>query len=177
MPGGYDFLYEDHPTFQEGGQSGGPLPDDPTQAPGFEINAVDSHISFVPEFYPNRFPQKKGKEISRDGSSCKGETVSIDKVKNRDFHVQGFLIEAEIPVFKSLQDHEGAVEIISPLTKFGGVECIIEESELGDMEGYDPHKEQWIFNYSLDLVSTGKDEHGSERNAIVSEITEPDPEP
>lgn len=171
------------------GQYRADYPDSPNQQPGFEIRAADqneigkvdgfsnqttevsgSHLAFVPDYYPDRFVQTKEKELERNGRQCAGESVSIDTIKNRDFHVKGVLLEYEVAAFQQLIDHEGPVEILSPLSPRGGMECIIKQGELGNNKGYDPHAEQWMFEYMVDLVSTGDDEYDRGRNAIVSAI-------
>lgn len=166
----------------KGGKYQADFPDSPHTAPGFEIrtvpesnsgvgwNADDAAVAFVPDYYPDRFRQNKDKDLKREGKQCAGESVSVKTIKNRDFHIQGVLLEYEVTTFQQVVDHEGPVEIISPLTPSGGMECLIKSSELGDTKGYDPHARQWQFEYTLDLVSTGKDEYDRSNNVIVSEI-------
>ena len=155
---------------------GGPLSDGPNTQLGFEIDPHDAVWSFAPEFYPDRFNQKKSKDLSRHPDGCYGEDVSIKAIKNREFHATGVLLEGEIRVFQNLLELDGKVDILSPLTPGGGMECYIKEGELGEQKGWDPHIRQWMFKWTLDLVSTGRDEHGETRNAIVTAITEQAPE-
>lgn len=150
------------------------LPDSPTEPLGFEVKAPRGAWSFTPEFYPKSFRQVKARELKRYGEQCSGESISIKKVKNRTFHVKGQLIEGNIRTFHKLLDHEGPMILLSPLTPSGGMECIMKQGELGDLKGWDPIAEQWMFKYTLDLVSTGRDEYQRNSNAIVSELTEAD---
>jgi hypothetical protein len=149
------------------------IPDNPNQQLGFEINPQGLHYSFIPEFYPSDFTQGKEKKLNRyGGGSCGGgESVSIKTIKNRDIHVSGLLLQGEINVFNALLDLEGKVEVLSPLIPNGGVECIIKSGELGNESGYDPQTRERMFEYTLDLVSTGRDEQGSSNNAIVTALT------
>lgn len=152
------------------------IPSNPNQQLGFEIAPRDTYWSFAPEFYPDRFNQQKSKELTRNPQQCGGESVSLKAIKNRDFHAKGVLLEGEIPVFQKLLDFEGKVDILSPLTPSGGMECYLKQGELGEQKGWDPHTRQWMFSYSMDLVSTGRDEYQRGRNAIVTAIREADPQ-
>jgi hypothetical protein len=148
---------------------------DPNEQLGFEIAPADTTWSFVPEFYPSDFTQMKKKELSRYGGKCGGESVSIKSIKNREFHVTGMLLQGEINIFQGLLDYEGEVDLLSPLTPSGGMECYIKQGELGNQQGYDPHTQQWMFEFTLDLVSTGRDEHDTGTNDIVTAIMQNDP--
>jgi len=153
------------------------FPDNPNQQLGLELrpNGPDwSYPSgFTPEFYPEDFTQMKKKELNRyGGSNCEAESVSIKSVKNREFHIAGKMVETQISVFQDLLDSNSELDIISPLTPKGGMECFLKQGELGNYVGFDPHTQERIFEYTLDLVSTGRDEVENERNAIVTAISE-----
>jgi len=184
-------ITSDAPSAGMGGMYEADFPDSPHQRPGFEIRAQPTesdsedefstlhadasgggahNLAFVPDYYPDRFTQTKKKELARNGRQCAGESVSIKTIKNREFHVKGVLLEYEVAAFQQLIDYEGPVEVLSPLTPSGGMACIIKNGELGNPKGYDPHAGQWLFEYMLDLVSTGEDEYDRGRNAIVSAI-------
>jgi hypothetical protein len=143
---------------------------DPNKSLGFEIEPTFANWSFVPEFYPEDFTQMKKRELNRYGGGCRGESVSIESAKNREFHVGGVLLEGEINIFHALQDYDDVVDILSPLTPSGGMECYIKQSELGNQSGWDPHNRQWMFEYSIDLVSTGTDERSRDENDIITAI-------
>lgn len=143
---------------------------DPTKQLGFEIYPTEMARSFIPEFYPDDFTQMKKRELTRYGGNCGGESVSIKAVKNREIHVSGVMLEGEVKIFNKLVDYNGTVEIYSPLIPNGGMECFIKKGELGNQSGWDPHTRQWMFEYTLDLVSTGKDEHKGGQNSIVTAI-------
>jgi len=144
----------------------------PNQPLGFEINPQRKPWSFAPEFYPEDFTQMKEKELNRYGDTCSGESVSIKTVKNWEFHATGVLLHGEISHFRSLTELDGKVDVLSPLTPDGGMECIVKSGELGNQTGWDPHTGQWLFKFTLDLVSTGRDEYASGQNAIVTAITQ-----
>jgi hypothetical protein len=143
---------------------------DPNTQLGFEIDPADTVWSFAPEFYPESFTQMKKKKLTRYGGNCGGESVSIKSIKNREFHVTGVLLQGEISLFQGLLDYGGKVDVLSPLTPSGGMECYIKKGELGKQKGFDPHTRQWMFEFTMDLVSTGRDEHDTGKNEIVTEI-------
>lgn len=152
------------------------IPSEPHQSLPFEIERVSRQgrtlrPSFAPEYYPDRFPQTKDKELNRNGQQCGGEDVTIKAVKNTEFHVSGVVLAHEVPVLKQLQDHEGVVNVYSPLSPTGGVESYVKKVEIdATPEGYDGVFREWRFAYTIDLVSTGTDEYERGENAIVSAI-------
>lgn len=148
----------------------------PNKQLGFEISPTDEYWSFIPEFYPEDFSQMKKKELNRYASGgCGGESVEIKSIKNREFNATGVLLQGEINVFQGLLDHEGVVDLLSPITTGGGAECYIKQGEIGKQKGWDPHTQQWMFEYTIDLVSTGRDEHDTGDNAIVTAILNDSP--
>jgi len=151
------------------GRAGG-IPRHPNQPLGFEIDLLDKEKSFIPEFYPEDFTQMKKKEFNRYGGNCNGESISIKVIKNREFHVTGKLLQSEIPIFQALLDLDNQVDLISPLTPDGGMECFVKKGELGNQSGWDPKRREWKFHYTLDLISTGKDEYDTTDNPIVTAI-------
>lgn len=144
----------------------------PNRPLGFEVEpTTDVSWTFAPEFYPEDFSQLKKRELDRNGKQCGGENVSIDAIKNREFHAEGVILGREVATFQRLLDYRNTVNILSPLTPYGGMECQIKEGELGSEQGWDPHEQDRLFDYTLDLVSTGRDEHGGDgQNAIVTGI-------
>lgn len=143
----------------------------PNKQLGFEIFPSQSSWTFVPNFYPDKFTQMKKKELDRYGGKCGGESVSIKSIKNREFHAEGIILEGEVEVFNALVDYDKTVDLISPLTESGGMECYIKRGELKGQSGWDPHHQQWMFKYTLDLISTGRDEYDTGQNEIVTAIT------
>jgi hypothetical protein len=154
-----------------------PISNEPTARLGFELKAVDSWWSFVPNFYPNVYRQTKDRELDRSGRPCGGEDISIKKIKNRQFHITGVLLASEIPIYQKLMDYQQPLDLISPLTPHGGMEVHIKKSELGEWAGWDPVEQEHMFEYKVDLVSTGRDEYDIGNNPIVSEIIDPEDMP
>lgn len=142
----------------------------PNEKLGFEINPIDTDYAFTPEFYPEDFTFVKKRELKRYGGNCDGESVSIKAVKNREFHARGLMTTEDLAIFNHLVDHSDEVDIISPKIPGGGMECFVKKGEVGNQKGVDPLTTQRIFEYSLDLVSTGADEYSTGENQIVSAI-------
>lgn len=162
--------YEDEPDFVEETK----IPSDPHGKIGFELDIQDDWYSFAPTYYPDTIRIKKGRETERDGRQCGGENVTVDEIKNREVHISGQILATEVPLFNRIMDHKGKLDFISPKTPSSGLECEIDEIELGDLKGWDPVEKVWKFKYSIDLISTGRDEYddGGD-NEIVSKILEP----
>jgi hypothetical protein len=147
------------------------IPDDPTETLPFEVEAEDADFSFAPYYYPDRFPQKKERELNRNGQQSGGEGVTIKKTKNPDFHVAGIVLAEQVGTLKRLLDYNDTVSVYSPLNPTGGIQSIVKGGEVdANPEGYDPLKEQWQFKYTIDIVSTGFDENDRTNNQIVSAI-------
>jgi hypothetical protein len=146
-------------------------PDNPNQRPSFEIKYSEKNSAswtFNPEFFPSDFTIMKKKKYDRYGGGCEGETVSLKSVKNREAHVVGFLIESELQTFEDIQDEESPVTVFSPKVPKGGLECVVKQAELGNDAGWDPATGERMFKYTIDLISTGRDEYDSGQNQIVT---------
>jgi hypothetical protein len=127
--------------------------------------------AFAPEYYPDRFPQSKEKKLDRSGKQCSGEDVAIESIKNREFHVSGVLLAREVSDFNQMLDYDGVVDLYSPISPSGGMQCYVKNGEISATpEGFDAIHRMWRFEYSIDLVSTGNDEYDRTKNAIVSSI-------
>lgn len=131
-----------------------------------------NYSTFAPAFYPDRFNQTNDKELRKEGQQCRGEDVSIKNFKNPEFHATGVLLEENLRVFQELLKFDGKVDLLTPVVPGDGVKCVIKKGEVGEIEGWNPGgadiDPQWMFNYTLDLVSTGEDEFGNvDGNDIV----------
>lgn len=126
---------------------------------------------FAPEFYPDRFNKVMTKELNRDGQQCQGEDVSVKDFKNSEIHATGVCFARQVPTLETLHAHEGGVDLYTPISPNGGLEVFVKKVEVGEMEGWNPHEGEWMFNYTLDFVSTGLDEYGGDKqNDVVSSL-------
>ncbi|UBF21270.1 hypothetical protein HRTV-13_gp24 [Halorubrum phage HRTV-13] len=130
-------------------------------------------FEFAPMFYPDRFVHSFDKELRREGQQCRGEDVSIKNLKNSEFHATGVVLEENLRRVQALAEHDGVVDMFTPVSPNEGMECYIKGGDVGEIEGWNPVSKQWMFSYTFDFVSTGLDEFGNDtENDIVSEIIE-----
>ena len=121
-------------------------------------------FSFQPIYYPETLRVVTDKKLTRTDAGCAGENVSIQKMKNSEVHIKGRVHESDLSDLHKLQHRSETVEVISPSLQGGGMECIVKKAEQGDVISWDafPDAQEWMFEYTLDLVSTGKDEYKNE---------------
>ncbi len=131
----------------------------------------DYYLRFSPEFYPDRFNKVMEKELNRDGNQCQGEDVSIKNLKNSDIHATGVCFARQVPVLEEMHAHEGKVDLYTPISPNGGLEAYVKKIEIGEINGWNPHEGEWMFDYTLDFVSTGRDEYGTDgRNDVITSM-------
>jgi hypothetical protein len=143
----------------------------PGEVFGFEVVEVDGAFSFSPEYYPDSWNSTKSTDTESQADSCKGENIDVNKVNNYRIHARGiFLMDRNLETFHSVTDHRGEkVEVINPLLPNEGIECIIKKAKFGEIKGWDPIHRDWQISYTLDFISTGKDDSSSTngKNGIV----------
>lgn len=151
----------------------------PTETIKFQVIPINDFggrtgPQFVPAYYPDRFNQSIEKGLRREGQQCRGEDVSIKKFKNTEIHATGVILAENVSDFREIATHDGPADLITPLAPDGGMRVYIKKAEVGEIEGWNPGlsdavDEQWMFNYTLDFVSTGADEYGNDdTNDIIS---------
>lgn len=144
-------------------------PDTSARLP-FEVIAVDDgSISFAPAYYPDRLNWGRENELSRDPNPCGGEDVEIEHQKNTEFHAKGIVLGNQVRNLTEIINHNGELDLITPIYPRGGMEVVVKSGELGDLKGWDPLLLNWQYEYTLDLVSTGRDELGSQESQIVTD--------
>jgi len=138
------------------------FPDKPTATLGFGVYTEEDSIDdFIPRYYPERFNVKTGKELERTASDCAGQRVSIDELKNSEIHITGKAVADKLNALDEVAHTTEPVEVISPVFVTGGMEAYVKSSERGEIDKYDRFVDGWLVNYTIDLVSTGKDEYES----------------
>ena len=113
--------------------------------------------NFGPFFMPDRISVTKERNLVRHANFCGNEDVFEVHGHNREIHVSGKLRENELPAFERLLDHNQPADLASPSWE-GEVRVVKGEYE-GPI-GWEPQTGQYLYQYSLDLVSTGEDESG-----------------
>jgi hypothetical protein len=159
-----------------------PIPTNPTETIPFGIYGEDSSPTlaasrsvfetpdsvarrgggavFEPVYYPSSFTIVTDKELIRNGAKCEGERISIDKLKNSEIHVTGKVHASDLPDLDDLAHTTRPVTLVTPIVPPGGMEVIVKKAERGNYSGWDPYVRERMFEYTLDMVSTGADEWG-----------------
>lgn len=131
---------------------------------------LSGDVTFAPRYLPSTFRRTKSRNLNRKENFCGGENVSDRGAENWEFHVVGPVLTAGIEFFDRLAEDGGDI-LLTSLSWSGEVK--IEEAELEGPTAWDPAAQQFQWRYTLDLVSTGKDESGNENNTgIIDEGTE-----
>lgn len=125
-------------------------------------------VTFGPRFFPDRIQVTKERELDRTSNFCKGEDVADKGAKNREIHVNGRLIGQERRALDRVADSPEVFTMSS--TTWSG-EVRVSTVEYEGPQGYHPPSDSLIWEYTLDLVSTGRDERdsGSGGNGILDD--------
>lgn len=113
---------------------------------------------FAPRYFPETFRVRKPWKLDRQEAFCEGEDVEQTTSKNRNVHVSGRLVgQAELQDYERIGDNGGPFTM-SSITWSG--EVVVEETEVEGPVGIDVESGEFMWTYTLDLVSTGRDEDG-----------------
>jgi len=135
------------------------LPDSPAETIPFGVYAPN--VTFVPAYYPSRMSITTEKEFEKISSGCEGQEIDIKTLKNSTLHISGKVHAKDMGNINRLSQVTEPVDVLTPILEGGGMEFHLESAERGQLIGYDafPAFEDWMFEYTLDLLSTGKDEY------------------
>lgn len=123
-------------------------------------------VSFAPRFFPERIQVTKERELDRSSDFCGGEDVSDKGSKNRDIHINGRLLGTEKNALDRVADTSEPLTMSS--TTWSG-EVRVSTVEYDGPKGYHPPSGSLLWEYTIDLVSTGRDEdEGNHGNGIIS---------
>lgn len=136
-----------------------------SRAAPFEV--FGDGFSFAPFFYPRRVVVGKEHNLKREDNICGNEDVSSTGSKNREIHIVGILRQHERYSFETLMDQSDPVNLIS--LSWSG-EVYVENADYEGPIGFDPHTNEYHWQYTLDLVSSGVHEDGfrNAQNGIIS---------
>lgn len=127
-------------------------------------------VHFAPFFYPTRVVVTKEQKLARDGNPCAGEDVDNIGSKNREIHIVGLVRQNERYALEQVLDQTDDMNLIS--LSWSG-EVVIENGEYEGPIGQDAHTNEYLWEYTIDLVSTGEDEaHHSHDSGIISPARE-----
>jgi hypothetical protein len=155
--------HESTSTEDGSGNAGGARTQNPTDPSRQTVFLLYGSATFEPFYAPKRISVTKERDLNRQGNFCGGEDVTDMGSKNRAFHVSGRFLESELSRFEVLLDHTEPLDVATP--GWGG-EVMISEGEYEGPLGIDPRTREYFFKYSLDVVSTGKDESDGDQHDL-----------
>lgn len=117
--------------------------------------AIYGPTSFTPHYIPRRFSFSKNREINRTENFCGGEDIEDLGSKNREIHISGLIRRSEVGAFNNLMDGSEPLDLISP--GWSG-EVRVVDGEYEGPKSTDPMNGENLYQFTLNLVSTGKDE-------------------
>lgn len=128
---------------------------------------IGDGVLFRPRFFPDTIRVTKPRNLDRDKNFCKGEDVTDNGSKNRDIHLTGRMLGSEMNSFDNLVESSNALTMTS--ASWSG-EIRVAEGEHEGPNGYHPPSGDMFWKYTLDLVSTGRDERdGGVGNGIIDD--------
>ena len=146
---------------------------DPSAAGNQPSFLLDGALTFGPKYSPKRISVTKKREVNRQENFCGGEDVTDLGSKNREIHVSGIILGKELPTFGDLLDLSEPLTLT--MTSWTGEVQVLEGEHEGPVGldyqqsvGVNSEKRDYLYKYSLDLVSTGLDE--SEYNSPQEEL-------
>lgn len=122
----------------------------------FLLESTESNKSFAPPLYPEQLRVRKQRNLDRQENFCDGEDISDSGSKNREIHISG---RVRGPGMLALLNNAAdADEVFDLVTDAWVGEVRIKEVEYEIMQGYDPRTGEQYWQYTIDVVSTGRDE-------------------
>ena len=119
------------------------------------FHVLGAGVVFAPNYVPTRFSVKKDRNLNREDNFCGMEDVDDLGSKNRELHISGVLKADEVRAFGDLLDYGEPVDLTTP--GWAG-EVNVVGGEYEGPRALDPVDGQHLYQYSLDVVSTGRDE-------------------
>lgn len=140
-----------------------------TTAPGGGGNTIDFKVGvFRPVYYPDRVSVSKKRNLNTEDAVCDGQYVTDNGGENRKIHVKGVVLQDNLSQFEALVDSGIPHDL---LCEQGEWEVYVEDSKVEGPRAWDGAEHSWWFDYTLDLVSSGRDEVGDDTGGIVQEST------
>ncbi|MFC6717884.1 hypothetical protein ACFQGT_09615 [Natrialbaceae archaeon GCM10025810] len=122
---------------------------------GLPFRIRGNGVYFAPTYVPDRIQIAKERNLVRHANFCGLEDVFEVHAKNREVHVTGTILHSELGSFERVLDHNDVADLSTP--GWSGKIRVVQ----GDYEGpvgWDPRSGDYLWGYTLDLVSTGEDE-------------------
>lgn len=144
--------------------------DERTVEAAIPFSLIGDSGAFTPRYFPTRLNWTKEHEVERKDSFCGGEDVNDKGPKNREIHINGRVLSDEKITFDRIVEKAEKFEMTS--ATWSG-EVVIETAELEGPVAIDGRTGRLMWEYTLDVVSTGADEGtGMPANdGIISGVT------
>jgi hypothetical protein len=114
-------------------------------------------LEFRPNYIPDRMKLSKERNLVRHANFCGLEDVFEVHGKNREVHISGRILKSELSSFADVLNWNNKATIITP----GLPDGLRVRIKKGDREGpvaWDARNKEYLWKYSLDVVSTGDSE-------------------
>lgn len=142
----------------------------------FQFEGLD--FTFRPVYYPNQVTVGKERDIVREKGICRNEYVKDVGTHNREIHVVGFVSAFEDPDIND-EHYKNNLQSFHDMCDFGqrgdlltmqwSGQVLLMDAELEGPEGVDPDTGHFLYEYTLDFISTGLDEMGASTTGIIDE--------
>ncbi|QRV15020.1 hypothetical protein JMJ58_19250 [Haloterrigena salifodinae] len=116
---------------------------------------TSSALTFAPTYVPTRISVSKERNLNREDNFCGTEDVSDLGSKNRVVHISGVVRETELQSFGNLLNANYPLRLIAP--GWSG-EIRVKDGEYEGPRAFDPRNREPLYKYSLNVLSTGKNE-------------------
>ncbi len=133
---------------------GGP---DGSRRRGVPFSIHGEGLEFRPWYVPDRVQVSKERNLVRHANFCGLEDVFEIHGKNREIHISGNLLQSDLGSFEDVLDHNRTAQLI---TAAWSGEVRVVQGEYEGPIGWDATKNEYLWSYNVDLVSTGFNEAG-----------------
>lgn len=134
----------------------------PRQQP-FALLNQGGGSAFTPAIYPERVQMTKERNLDRSQNYCKGEDVSDNGAKNADIHINGVMTRNGIDSLNEIGNNSDEYTLVS--ATWSG-EVLVSTIEIEGPTGWWPEQNTMLWEYRIDVVSTGTDESMSDGGVI-----------
>lgn len=160
----------------------------------FNFEFSSENVTFRPMYYPKRVKVGKERDLNRESGICQGEHVTDSGTKNREVHVVGYVTpyvdpelqadtlgasgSIEVDVENSSQ-YSNNMQSFHDMCDFGergdiitmqwSGEVLLKDSDIEGPKGIDTNTGHFLYEYTLDFVSTGRDETPEATTGIVND--------
>lgn len=134
--------------------------------------ALEGSAPFTPAYYPENIRVRKQRELQRSSGFCGGQRITDNGAKNREIHISGKLRGRD--ELEELHDVGDAAVPLNLSTATWSGEVRVMETEVEGPVGYYPPTGEYHWEYTIDVVSTGRDEVENFEPVEIPEVNQQD---